>query len=72
MFSIGKREILSQELRLILVSLEKRRGAKKEQSKLLKMVDQEISTATHYIFGLQVCNTISISLGGAKGFQFVH
>ena len=46
--------------------------AKEEQSEGLKMVEQEISTATHHIFVLQVCNTITISLGGAKGFQFVH
>ena len=45
--------------------------AKKEQSKGLKLMDQEISTATLDIFDLRACNTVSISLGGAKGFQFV-
>ena len=46
--------------------------ARKEQDEGLKMVDHKISTITQYHFGLQACNTLSVSLGGAKGFQIVH
>ena len=46
-------------------------GCKDGVSKGLKMVGHEMFSYILSHFGLLACNSNSISLGGAKGFQFV-